>query len=164
MLLERETAAAPKFLSYAEPLKNWFSPALTEAHDEDRQLPSDVLAWLKLHLQKCANGLGVSYCVFRAQQLQHPWCSTPSDIKGLAPRELDVAGLEAQLKYTFANPMRLVEALTHASYSEALTPCSRCLAFVGSPLLEMLLIELVIENTAFPHEAVEKYQPAGAAE
>ena len=83
----------------------------------------------------------------RAQQLQQPWCTTPVSLRKLKQTTLLVlvAAIEARLNYGFKNPMRLVEALTHASYAEALTPCCQCLAFVGAPLVEMLLIEQVIE-------------------
>ena len=134
------------YLFYSERFKSWLSPALTEAHREDTQMPLEVVEWIKRHQERQAKKMEQLYFI-RAQQLQQPWCTTPVSLRKLKQTTLLVlvAAIEGRLNYGFKNPMRLVEALTHASYAEALTPCCQCLAFVGAPLVEMLLIEQVIE-------------------
>ena len=42
------------YLFYSERFKSWLSPALTEAHREDTQMPLDVVEWIKRHQQSQA--------------------------------------------------------------------------------------------------------------
>ena len=129
-------------LIFSEELGSWLSPTLTCGSQFESQrncgvrLPTSVVAWLLAFRRSTSMPSG-----FTAQWLHTPWVSIPSHIKALAHRKGNLAEFEAKfLNYTFRNPLLLVEAVTHSSFTDGPTvSCSR-LAFLGEHLITLLVI------------------------
>jgi dsRNA-specific ribonuclease len=168
VMLEREITDLQRSqekeeLIYSEVMKTWLSPALTKTieHHVGSELwlhgvpvPSRVMESLKRFSLKATREPSHMCSAFRTQFFKVPWSVVPHFIRSMVPRTIDLAEVEAHLlKYTFRNPMMLLEALTHSSCRQSITPPNTRLATIGRWLVETMLTEAVIKRTRFPMQS-----------
>lgn len=154
--MERETEREPEELEWSEEEKAWLSPSLSRSHPEKTKgvtLPTTVGEWLRRIASKVVEKERTAMvCTFRKQWSTSPWTVVPPYIRGTIPQKLDLPTLEADgvLNHSFKNPMLLVEALTHASFPNAVTASCQRLVFIGEPLLEVLITLMLLEGSELP--------------
>ncbi len=137
-------------LIYSEDLKTWLSPSLTEALRTDEiwsrgvPIPPKVLVKLRKLLEDLQRECTDWLVAFRNDHFQTPWLPVPYFVKALAPRWVNVGVIEGNiLKYSFNNPMLIVEAMTHPTHRE--TPQSNeRLATIGKHLVDALIVQEVV--------------------
>ena len=147
-------------LCYSDVAKAWLSPSLLRLHNnlclEVAQaaavLPTEILEWLKRRTE--IEHWFFPYRDFRNHYLAQPWSTAPSSsqLKGIA-QVPTIMTVGKKLQYDWNNLMLPLEALTHASFTEAITPSCERYALQGKPLTEMIMMELLMENMSFLPEA-----------
>jgi hypothetical protein len=155
VLMEREITDLPgtlekKELIYSEEMKTWLSPALTKTLEGQKPwehgvpVPSLVMEWLKSKTNKATKAPSDISNAFRTHFFKVPWCVVPSFVHHLSPRMVDLTAFQADiLQFTFSNPMLLLEALTHSSFLQAITPPNTRLASIGRGLVETSKAQVV---------------------
>ena len=107
-----------------------------------------LVTWLRKlvrRYQMRSNASSVLQAVGR-QWMYAPWYRTPCYLNVLLTPHMNLAELERSLQYTFANYELLAEALTHVSFSQAVTRSCEYLALLGAPLLELILADLISQK------------------
>ena len=144
-------------LCYSEVAKTWLSPALIRLQRSDQltdeaqaaaALPAGILEWLKRRTEIAY--VLIPYSIFRNHYLTQPWYSAPGQgqIRSI-PHMSTIAPIAGKLQYDFNSWMLPLEALTHASFSETITPSCERFALLGASLTEILLMELLMDNMLF---------------
>eukprot|EP00397_Hematodinium_sp_SG-2012_P000783 GEMP01000784.1.p1 GENE.GEMP01000784.1~~GEMP01000784.1.p1 ORF type:complete len:1495 (+),score=357.62 GEMP01000784.1:590-4486(+) len=147
--LEREEGvedSEPEALIYSEELKTWLSPKMTKEKEREGKitagfkLPGGVVDWLKKYVQRVIKDPLPTLEMYRHQWMKTPWCVVPSYIKTMVPPQLNLPKIEAEvLRFAFRNPVFLVEALTHESFTRSVSPNYQRLEFIGGPLLDLCI-------------------------
>ena len=131
----------PRELIWSEELKTWLSPALMgdQRMPEGAPLPSKVLDWVKQKTQAALRESAPRSGTFRKQYFNAPWIPVPHFVKTMIPKGIDQAAGEAEiLGYTFQNNMLMIEALTHASATDANSPPNQRLTLIGAAVVELI--------------------------
>ena len=139
-------------LIYSEEYKSWLSPRLVAAQPADGEsdiiVPDGVVAFIRWALQHSREN---TMNRLQEQYAHSPWWRVPALIRPDIPVSLEVAVIEEELlQYSFNNPLRLVEAMTHRSSSRAITGDYQRLAVCGSGLVEMLVTRMLVCGSLLP--------------
>ena len=158
---EDVTSKQRQELTYSERLKTWLSPVISSLKRDGRwqpgvPVPYEVVKWMKQQTKMC-----IQYASSRRQYFLRPWCNMSQYIKTMVPQNAKLDLVQVRLNYDFENPMLLLEAVTHASYTEAQTPSNERLALLGGTVADMLLTQAIIDRTRIPMHSTRRADEEG---
>mgnify|MGYP003331503441 CR=1 FL=1 len=156
-ITESSTDHVRESLCYSEVVKAWLSPALLRSQGNPRSkeahaaavLPVGILEWLKRRTE--IEHWFLPYRDFRNHYLAQPWSIAPSvcQLKGIS-HVSTIMSIGKTLQHDWNNLMLPLEALTHASFIDAITPSCERYALQGKPLIEMIMMELLMAPAPKP--------------
>ena len=135
-------------LIYSVELENWLSPHLLATRQSATIVADGVIAFIRAALHHTKE---VGANRLRDRYAQSPWRPIHAAIRPGIPSSLNVAVIEAKvLEYTFNEPLRLLEAMSHPSSSHAVTGDYQRLAVCGSGLVELLVLRMLLRSSRLP--------------